>query len=76
MEEAWRLHRETLKQATTDPTSGGVDISSLIAGLSAAGRERRRGVAAALRRIMKERGSAPTVACTKLHQEIREQSTF
>ena len=51
VEEEWRLHRETLKQATIDPTSGCIDISILTTGLSASGRERRQEVAAALRKI-------------------------
>ncbi|XP_037076979.1 DNA replication licensing factor MCM4-like, partial [Pollicipes pollicipes] len=74
VEEAWRLHREALKQAATDPTSGRIDISILTTGLSAAGRRRRQEVAAALKKVVKERGSASTVAYSKLYQELREQS--
>ncbi|KAF0303812.1 DNA replication licensing factor MCM4 [Amphibalanus amphitrite] len=74
VEEAWRLHREALKQAATDPTSGRIDISILTTGLSAAGRKRRQEVAAALKKVLKERGSAPTVPLTKLYQELREHS--
>ena len=49
--EAWRLNCETHREATTDPTPGHVDISTLTMSLSAAGRGRRQEVAAALRRF-------------------------
>jgi len=74
VEEAWRLHREALKQAATDPTSGRIDISILTTGMSAAGRKRRHEVAAALKKLIKERGNMPTVAYSRLYQELREQS--
>ena len=53
-EEVWRLHREALKEAATDPTSGRIDISILTTDIPAAGRERRREVAAAFRQIVKD----------------------
>ena len=63
-----------LSDAAVLRSAGRIDISILTTGLSAAGRKRRQEVAAALKKIIKERGSAPTVAYTKLYQEIREQS--
>ncbi|RXG52397.1 DNA replication licensing factor MCM4 [Armadillidium vulgare] len=41
VEEAWRLHREALKQSATDPMSGKIDVGILTTGLSSAARKRR-----------------------------------
>ena len=71
---ATRPPAPALSDAAVLRSAGRIDISILTTGLSAAGRKRRQEVAAALKKIIKERGSAPTVAYTKLYQEIREQS--
>ena len=62
--------------AATKQTSGRIDISILTTGLSATGRKRLRKVAAAPRKIIKERGSAPTVAYIKPYHKIRVQSNI
>ena len=55
MSEVWRLHREALGRAATVLILDRVNISNLTAGLSTAGGERRRGVAAALRSMIGDR---------------------
>ena len=55
VEEAWRLHRGTLKRGATDLISGHIDIFIPTSDPSAAGRERCMEMAAAPRKIIKER---------------------
>lgn len=73
VDEAWRLHREALKQAATDPSSGRIDISILTTGLSAASRKRRREIANSLKKLVSEK-TVQTIAYSKLYQELRENS--
>ncbi|ODN02850.1 DNA replication licensing factor MCM4 [Orchesella cincta] len=40
VEEAWRLHREAVKQAATDPHTGKIDVSILTTGKSSTSRKR------------------------------------
>lgn len=75
VEEAYRLHREALKQSATDPLSGKIDIGILTTGLSSAARKRRAEIKEALSKIvMKSKGKVQTLNCQKLHQELKDSS--
>lgn len=52
VDEAKRLHREALKQAAMDPTSGLIDISILTTGMSVTNRKRRDEISGALRQLL------------------------
>jgi DNA replication licensing factor MCM4 len=74
VEEAWRLHREALKQSATDPLSGKIDVGILTTGLSSAARKKRADLVASIRDTLKKRGGAPTIAYAKLFNDIKEAS--
>ncbi|KAG8228953.1 hypothetical protein J437_LFUL007704 [Ladona fulva] len=77
VEEAWRLHREALKQSATDPLSGKIDVNILTTGLSSAARQRRAEIAKVLKGLVTAKG--PTSAGTILnyqntYQKLKESS--
>ncbi|XP_060524654.1 DNA replication licensing factor MCM4 [Cylas formicarius] len=74
VEEAWRLHREALKQSATDPISGKIDVGILATGLSSTARKRRVELAQALKKLIDEKGKVPTLNYQKLFTELKEQS--
>ncbi|KAK4294833.1 hypothetical protein Pmani_032570 [Petrolisthes manimaculis] len=74
VEEAWRLHREALKQSATDPMSGKIDVSILTTGLSSAARKRRVELAQSLRKLVQAKGRVVTLNFQKLFQELKESS--
>lgn len=74
VEEAWRLHREALKQSATDPLSGKIDVGILTTGLSTAARKKRAELVASIKDNLKKRGKVSTVSWHKLFLEIREAS--
>ncbi|XP_068249560.1 DNA replication licensing factor MCM4-like [Palaemon carinicauda] len=74
VEEAWRLHREALKQSATDPLSGKIDVSILTTGLSSAARKRRVEVAQALKKLVQAKGKVATLNFQKVFQELKESS--
>lgn len=74
VEEAWRLHREALKQSATDPLSGKIDVSILTTGLSSAARKQRGELIASIKNNLKKRVKVPTIPYQKLFNEIRETS--
>lgn len=74
VEEAWRLHREALKQSATDPLSGKIDVSILITGLSSAARKKRMELAQALRKLIQAKGKVLTLNAQKLFQDMKESS--
>lgn len=74
VEEAWRLHREALKQSATDPLSGKIDVGILTTGLSEASRKKRADLIATIREQLKKKGGVPTVPYQKLFTDIRESS--
>lgn len=74
VEEAWRLHREALKQSATDPLSGKIDVGILTTGLSTAARKKRADLVAAIKENLKKKGKVPTVPYQKLFKEIKEGS--
>ncbi|XP_077276224.1 disc proliferation abnormal [Temnothorax americanus] len=75
VEEAWRLHREALKQSAIDPLSGKIDISILTTGMSLAARKRRQELVEALKRLVKGKDKAPTLNYQKIFTELKESSS-
>ncbi|KAI8037147.1 hypothetical protein M5D96_009894 [Drosophila gunungcola] len=74
VEEAWRLHREALKQSATDPLSGKIDVGILTTGLSTAARKKRADLVAAIKENLKKKGKVLTVPYQKLFNDIKEGS--
>uniref|UniRef100_X1Z8H6 DNA replication licensing factor MCM4 n=1 Tax=Capitella teleta TaxID=283909 RepID=X1Z8H6_CAPTE len=73
VEEARRLHREALKQAAIDPSTGKIDISILTTGLSGAVRKMRAERANVLRELLRTKGKIVVVKSAKLLEEFREK---
>ncbi|KAJ6641100.1 DNA replication licensing factor MCM4 [Pseudolycoriella hygida] len=74
VEEAYRLHREALKQSATDPLSGKIDVGILTTGLSTAARKKQADLVASIKDNLKKKGNVPTVPWQKLFMEIKENS--
>ncbi|XP_018783057.1 PREDICTED: DNA replication licensing factor MCM4 [Bactrocera latifrons] len=74
VEEAWRLHREALKQSATDPLSGKIDVGILTTGLSTAARKKRADLVLAIKENLKKKGKVPTVPYQKLFKEVKDAS--
>lgn len=74
VEEAWRLHREALKQSATDPLSGKIDVGILTTGLSSAARKKKADLVVSIKENLKKKGKVPTVPYQKLFLEIKETS--
>ncbi|EDS35571.1 DNA replication licensing factor MCM4 [Culex quinquefasciatus] len=74
VEEAWRLHREALKQSATDPLSGKIDVGILTTGLSSAARKKRAELVASIKENLKLKGKISTLPYQKLFGEIKEAS--
>lgn len=74
VEEAWRLHREALKQSATDPLSGKIDVGILTTGLSTSERKKRAELVASIKENLKKKNKVSTIAWQKLFLEIREGS--
>lgn len=73
VEEAWRLHREALKQSATDPLSGKIDVGILTTGLSTAARKKRAELITSIKENLKKK-SVPTMPWQKFFMEIKEAS--
>lgn len=74
VEEAWRLHREALKQSATDPLSGKIDVGILTTGLSTEARKKRGELIASIKEHLKRKGAVPTVPWQKLFTDMKEAS--
>lgn len=74
VEEAWRLHREALKQSATDPLSGKIDVGILTTGLSTSARKKRAELVASIKDNLKKKGAIPNIGYQKFFMEIREAS--
>ncbi|XP_064641337.1 DNA replication licensing factor mcm4-A-like [Lineus longissimus] len=75
VQEARRLHREALKQAAVDPSTGKIDISILTTGISGAARKRQAEVVKAIVKILEEKGKKmQTIKHPVLLDEVRERS--
>lgn len=75
VEEAWRLHREALKQSATDPLSGKIDVGILTTGLSSAARKRRIELVQAVKKLIENKGNVPTINYQKLFEEVKKGSS-
>lgn len=82
VDEAIRLHREAIKQAATDPTSGKIDISILTTGLSGSNRKRRAELATVIKNLLtKRRGEGSSqeqlqFAVLQILADIRQESSI
>ncbi|KAJ8935380.1 hypothetical protein NQ314_012791 [Rhamnusium bicolor] len=76
VEEAYRLHREALKQSATDPLSGRIDVGILTTGLSSAARKRRLELAQSVKKLIEEKGKVPIINYQKLFTELKETSNM
>ena len=70
-----RLHREALKQAAIDPSTGKIDVSILTTGVSGAVRKMRAERANMLREILRGKGKVVVIKNAKLLEEYREKMT-
>ncbi|XP_035785271.1 DNA replication licensing factor MCM4-like isoform X1 [Anopheles albimanus] len=74
VEEAWRLHREALKQSATDPLSGKIDVCILTTGLSNAARKKCIELVSSIKANLNAKGKISTIPHQKLFGEIKEAS--
>uniref|UniRef100_A0A336K914 DNA replication licensing factor MCM4 n=1 Tax=Culicoides sonorensis TaxID=179676 RepID=A0A336K914_CULSO len=74
VEEAWRLHREALKQSATDPLSGKIDVGILTTGLSTEARKKRADLINAIKTYLKAKSKVSTMPYQKVFGDIREAS--
>ncbi|CAG9762182.1 unnamed protein product [Ceutorhynchus assimilis] len=74
VEEAWRLHREALKQSATDPLSGKIDVGILTTGLSSSARKKRAELAKVLKKLIDDKGKVPSINYQKLLEELKASS--
>jgi len=76
VEEAYRLHREALKQSATDPMSGKIDVNILTTGLSSNARKKRGEIAQALRKMIESKGKISTMNYQKAFNEFKQGSSM
>lgn len=74
VEEAWRLHREALKQSAIDPLSGKIDISILTTGISSAARKRKFELIEALKKLIQSKSRNSLLNYQKIFTELRGAS--
>jgi len=74
VEEAYRLHREALKQSATDPLTGKVDVNIIAAGMSMTTRKYVAELSEVVTRRMSERPFGTWFSVKKLLNDIREGS--
>ncbi|VEN42706.1 unnamed protein product [Callosobruchus maculatus] len=74
VDEAYRLHKEALKQSATDPLSGKIDIGILTTGLSSAARKKRMELAQTVKKLIETKGSIPIISYPKLFDELKQSS--
>ncbi|XP_043502442.1 DNA replication licensing factor MCM4 [Polistes fuscatus] len=74
VEEAWRLHREALKQSAIDPLSGKIDISILTTGISSAARKRRFELNESLKKLIQSKNKTSMLNYQKVFTEFRGSS--
>ncbi|XP_058799343.1 DNA replication licensing factor MCM4-like [Phymastichus coffea] len=75
VEEAYRLHREALKQSAVDPQSGKIDIDILTTGMSVSERQRNSHIKELLWKYIESKGKVPTLNYQKLLSEFKENTT-
>ncbi|KAK2576633.1 hypothetical protein KPH14_005299 [Odynerus spinipes] len=74
VEEAWRLHREALKQSAIDPLSGKIDISILTTGISSAARKRKFELTEALKKLIQSKSKTSLLNYQKIFTELKGAS--
>ena len=74
VEEAWRLHREALKQSAIDPLSGKIDISILTTGISSVSRKRKKELCDVIQKLIEKKDKIHILNQQKLLAEIRQSS--
>lgn len=72
----YRLHKEALKQAATDPKTGIIDIGILATGVSTSERHRRETLAGEIKKLLqlKAKSGAVSVKFSSVFEAVREQS--
>jgi len=68
-----RLHKEALKQAAVDPSTGKIDVTILTTGISGAVRKQRAERAESLLELIKTKGKVLVLKYNKLYEEFRER---
>ncbi|KOX68806.1 DNA replication licensing factor MCM4 [Melipona quadrifasciata] len=74
VEEAWRLHREALKQSAIDPLSGKIDVTILTTGISAGARKRRKELCEAIQKLIESKDKVHMLNQQKIFIEIKQSS--
>jgi len=74
VEEAYRLHREAVKQSATDPQTGRIDLGMITTGQSSASRKRKQELATALKAILDKKAKVVSHAYEKILLEFKGQS--
>lgn len=74
VDEAWRLHREALKQSATDPLSGKIDVSILTTGISSSARKKRLELCQFVKKTIISKKDIPNIDYSKLFNELKENS--
>lgn len=74
VEEAWRLHREALKQSAIDPLSGKIDISILTTGISSIARKKKKELCDVLQKLIEKKDKIHILSQQKLFAEIKQSS--
>ncbi|KAI4499768.1 hypothetical protein M0802_005024 [Mischocyttarus mexicanus] len=74
VEEAWRLHREAIKQSAVDPLSGKIDIGILTTGISSAVRKRKFELNEALKKLIQTKNKTSMLNYQKFFTEFRGAS--
>lgn len=69
----FRLHKEALKQAAVDPSTGKIDVSILTTGISGAVRKQRADRAQVLLELITTKGKVLVLKYNKLYEEFREK---
>jgi len=74
VEEAYRLHREAVKQSATDPQTGLIDLGMITTGQSSDSRRKRQEIRDALKAILEKKGKVVTHSYSKILEEFRSNS--
>ncbi|XP_076283988.1 disc proliferation abnormal [Lasioglossum baleicum] len=74
VEEAWRLHREALKQSAIDPLSGKIDITILTTGISSVARKKKKELCDAIQKMIESKDKVHILNQQKLFAELRQSS--
>lgn len=76
VEEAFRLHREAIKQSATDPHTGKIDLGIITTGVSNTGRKRKAELAQQIRRLIESKGRVQSLSIQKIFLELKENSSW